>query len=235
MIDRFDAFLFDLDGVLTPTVELHRRAWQETFDEYFAHSGQAPYRELEYFESLDGRPRFDGVAAVLAARGVALPWADPGTGDWMASVEGIGNRKNQAFCEVLERDGIAAYPGSLRLLDHLAARDKPLAVVSSSRNAEAVLAAAGIRDRFLTVVDGLVAEREQLPGKPAPDTYLRAAELLGAGAPVTVVFEDAASGVASGRAGGFGLVVGVDRGAGAAALLDAGADTVVQDLEELLR
>ena len=234
MIDRYDAYLFDLDGVITPTVVLHRRAWQETFDRLFAAHGAAPYAESDYFASLDGRPRFEGVAALLAARGIALPEGEDGD-DGLETVRGVGNRKNRAFVEVLERDGIEAYPGTVRLLDRLRALGKPLAVVSSSRNAEPVLRAAGLRGRFAAVVDGVVAEAEGLPGKPAPDTFLRAAELLGAPPERSAVFEDAASGVAAARAGGFGLVVGVDRGAGADALAAAGADPVVHDLEELVR
>lgn len=234
MIDHYDAYLFDLDGVLTPTVLLHRRAWQETFDELFSRLGQPAFRESDYFASLDGRPRFEGVAELLRVRGIALP-EGAADDDGFASVRGIGNRKNRAFGEVLARDGIEAYPGSLALLDHLGRLGRPLAVVSSSRNAEAVLAAAGLRDRFAAVVDGLVADSEGLPGKPAPDTFLRAAELLGASPGRAVVFEDAASGVAAGRAGGFGLVVGIDRGAGAESLSDSGADLVVHDLQEVMR
>jgi len=233
LIDSYDAYLFDLDGVLTPTVELHRRAWAETFDVFFAERGLAPYREAEYFASLDGRSRFEGVRTLLDARGIPLPEGEPGDAGF-ETVIGIGNRKNLAFTEVLERDGIDPYPGSTLLLDRLARLDRPLAVVSSSRNAEAVLGAAGLRDRFAAVVDGLVAEREGLPGKPAPDTFLRAADLLGAVPERTVVIEDAGSGVAAGRAGGFGLVVGVDRGAGRDALEAAGADLVVTDLAELV-
>ncbi|WP_449283589.1 HAD family hydrolase [Leucobacter sp.] len=233
MIDSYDAYLFDLDGVLTPTVELHRRAWAETFDAFFAARGLGPYREAEYFASLDGRSRFEGVRTLLDARGIALPEGEPGDAG-LDTVIGIGNRKNSAFTEVLERDGIAPYPGSLLLLDRLARLARPLAVVSSSRNAEAVLRAAGLRDRFAAVVDGAVAEREGLPGKPEPDTFLRAAALLGTAPERAVVFEDAGSGVAAGRAGGFALVVGVDRGAGHDELVAAGADLVVTDLAELL-
>ncbi|MBN9612644.1 MAG: HAD-IA family hydrolase [Actinobacteria bacterium] len=263
MIDEYDAYLFDLDGVLTPTVLLHRRAWQRTFDELFVRLGEPPYRESEYFDSLDGRPRFEGVAALLSARGIRMPEGDE-TDDGFGSVRGIGNRKNLEFNEVLARDGIEAYPGSLVLLDHLAGLGKPLAVVSSSRNAAPVLRAAGLlpaaphatgtqpavgtqhaaasqqaaasqHSRFAVIVDGVVAEREGLPGKPAPDTFLRAAELLGSAPERSVVFEDAGSGVAAGRAGGFGLVVGVDRGVGSEVLRQAGADTVVHDLDEVMR
>lgn len=194
--------------------------------------GLPPYREAEYFESLDGRARFEGVATLLAARGISLPESETAAG-WQTSVHGIGNRKNEAFTEVLERDGIVAYPGSLHLLNRLRQLDKPLAVVSSSRNAESVLRAAGLRDRFLVVVDGVVAAQQQLRGKPEPDTFLRAAEQLGAAPQRSVVFEDATSGVEAARSGGFGLVVGIDRGTGETALRRAGAHLVVQDLEEL--
>ncbi|MGO1537844.1 MAG: HAD family hydrolase [Leucobacter sp.] len=232
-LDNYDAYLFDLDGVITPTVELHMRAWAETFDEFFAERGETPYDEREYYDSLDGRPRFAGVATLLAARGVTLPPGTPND-DGFTTVTGVGNRKNHAFTRVLERDGIAPYPGSLDLLDVLAAQRVPLAVVSSSRNAEAVLAAAGLRERFVAVVDGSVAEREGLPGKPAPDTFLRAASLLGVEPARAVVLEDAGSGVAAGVSGGFGLVIGVDRGAGAELLRAAGAHAVVADLKELI-
>jgi beta-phosphoglucomutase family hydrolase len=232
LIERFEAYLFDLDGVVTPTVLLHRRAWAETFDRLFAALGAEPYRESDYFDSLDGRPRFEGVAALLAARGIELPEGSEDD-EGLDTVRGIGNTKNRVFSETLERDGIDPYPGSLALIDRLGALGKPLAIVSSSRNAEPVLRAAGLRDRFAAVVDGVVAAREGLPGKPAPDTFVRAAELLGAEPEGCVVFEDALSGVEAGRAGDFGLVVGVDRGAGAEALVAAGADIAVEDLGEL--
>lgn len=240
MIESFDAYLFDLDGVITPTVLLHRRAWRETFDRVFAAVGAEPYRESDYFDSLDGRPRFEGVAALLRAREIELPegvegaeGAEATDADDLGTIRGIGTAKNRIFAEMLERDGIDPYPGTVALIDRLAAAGKPLAVVSSSRNAEQVLRAARLRDRFEAVVDGVVAAAEGLPGKPAPDTFLRAAELLGAAPERAVVFEDAASGVEAGRRGGFGLVVGVDRGAGRAALEAAGAHLIVEDLGEL--
>lgn len=232
MIEQFDAYLFDLDGVITPTVLLHRRAWQETFERVFAAAGAAPYRDSDYFDSLDGKPRLEGVRTLLSSRGIELPEGDEND-ESLATVHGIGNQKNRAFTEVLARDGIEPYPGSLAFIDRLSGLGKPLAVVSSSRNADAVLDAAGIRDRFAAVVDGVVAAAWGLPGKPAPDTFLRAATLLGAAPEGCVVFEDAISGVAAGAAGRFGLVVGVDRGAGQTELLGAGADIVVSDLGEL--
>lgn len=233
MIDRFDAHLFDLDGVITPTVVLHRRAWRETFDELFTQLGLAPYREEEYFSYLDGLPRFAGVATLLAARDILLPDGEPDDIGLM-SVTGVGNLKNERFGEVLHRDGIEAYPGSLLFLHHLAEAGKPLGIVSSSRNADQVLRAAGVHERFTAIVDGERAAAEGLPGKPAPDTFVRGAVLLGVPPEQIAVYEDAESGVAAARAGGFGLVIGVDRGAGRAALTRAGAQLVVADLEELV-
>lgn len=232
VIAGFDAHLFDLDGVITPTVVLHRRAWRETFDELFNALGLAPYREEEYFSYLDGLPRFAGVATLIAARGIDLPDGEPGDVG-LTSVQGVGNLKNDRFGEVLARDGIEAYPGSLLLMHQLALAGKPLGIVSSSRNADQVLRAAGIHERFHAVVDGARSAAEGLPGKPAPDTFVRGAELLGLPPAQIAVYEDAESGVAAARAGGFGLVVGVDRGAGRAALERAGAHVVVADLEEL--
>lgn len=233
---RYAAVLFDLDGVLTPTATVHMAAWSEMFNAYLAqrHPEQPPYTDADYFAYVDGKPRYDGVRDFLASRGIVLPEgtvADPGTAE---TVRGLGNRKNEAFNEVLDRDGVAPYPGSVLLLDHLRVLGVPLAVVSSSANAPHVLRAAGLLDRFATVVDGRVADEGHLAGKPAPDTFLRAAALLGAAAADSVVLEDAVSGVAAGAAGRFGLVVGVDRGAGATALTEAGADLVVSDLAQLV-
>ena len=169
----------------------------------------------------------------MASRGVGLPDGDPSDPPGDATVCALGNRKNEVFNAVLARDGIAAYPGSLAFLSALEARDKRKAIVSSSRNAKTVLGAAGLVDRFEVVVDGVVAAEEHLPGKPAPDTFLFAARALGVPAARAVVLEDAVSGVAAGAAGEFGLVIGVDRGAGVDALLRSGAHEVVADLGEL--
>jgi len=232
--DSFDAFLFDLDGVVTPTAELHMRAWAEMFNSFLAARGVAgPYTDDDYFAFVDGKPRYDGVRSFLASRGVSLPEGDPSDAPGDTTVCALGNQKNDVFNAVLARDGIAAYPGSLAFLDALEARGKRKAIVSSSRNARRVLGAAGLADRFEVVVDGVVAAAEHLPGKPAPDTFLFAARALGVPASRAVVLEDALSGVQAGAAGGFGLVIGVDRGAGADALGQAGADVVVADLEEL--
>ncbi|GGF48124.1 haloacid dehalogenase [Marmoricola endophyticus] len=228
--------LFDLDGVITPTAEVHMRAWAEMFSAFLDehHPDQAAYTDQDYFDHVDGKPRYDGVRDFLASRGIELPEGDPDDPADADTVCGLGNRKNDAFNEVLERDGVQPFPGSVALLDHLRDLEVPLAVVSSSANAPAVLETAGVADRFATVVDGRVAKAEGLPGKPAPDTFQRAAEVLGASYDAAVVVEDAVSGVRAGAAGGFGLTVGVDRGAGAQALRDAGADLVVPDLQELV-
>jgi beta-phosphoglucomutase family hydrolase len=232
----YGAVLFDLDGVLTPTAELHKQAWTAMFEEFldeYVGPDHDPFTEADYLAHVDGRPRFDGVRTFLESRGIQLPEGNrdepPGSG----SISALGNRKNAIFTELLRTEGIAPYPGSVRLLDHLARLDVPAAVVSSSRNAREVLSAARLADRFAVVADGVLAAERDIPGKPAPDLFLAAAEKLAAPPESAVVVEDAVSGVAAGRAGGFGLVIGVDRGAGRDALLENGADLVVDDLGEL--
>jgi beta-phosphoglucomutase family hydrolase len=232
--DTYAAVLFDLDGVLTPTADIHQRAWKTMFDEYLVPHGQHPFTDDDYLRYVDGRPRFDGVRTFLASRGITLPEGDPGEPPGDGSVSALGNRKNEVFLEILRRDGIEAYPGSLRFLDHLDRLGRKVAVVSSSRNAREVLEAAGLDHRFEVVTDGLVAAAGHIAGKPAPDMFLDAARRLGVPAADAVVVEDAVSGVQAGRAGDFGLVVGVDRGAGHDALREHGADVVVDDLTELL-
>lgn len=232
---EYDAALFDLDGVLTPTAEVHKRAWGQMFSEYLDGRGIAePYTSDDYFAHIDGKPRFDGVRDFLASRGISLPEGTPDDAPERETVCGLGNRKNAVFSAILHDEGVEPYAASVRLLDHLTQKGIAMAVVSSSRNAATVLAAAGLEPRFLVVVDGVTAVREGLDGKPSPATYLRAADLLGVTAARSVVFEDALSGVASGRAGEFGLVIGVDRGVGAQPLLEAGADLAVADLDELI-
>jgi alpha,alpha-trehalose phosphorylase len=233
-LSTYDAILFDLDGVLTPTAEVHMRAWASLFSPLLAtHPGVAPYTDADYFAHLDGKQRYQGVAQLLHSRGLELPWGDPSDPPQADTVCGLGNRKDAAFQKVLLEEGVVPYAGSVALLDMLAAHGTPVAVVSSSRNAGTVLAAAGLAERFTVVIDGLSAAAEGLASKPDPATYLRAAELLGVPAARSVVIEDATSGVEAGRSGAFGLVVAVDRGAGAAALTAAGADVVVSDLAEL--
>lgn len=229
-----DAHLFDLDGVITPTALVHMHAWTEMFSAFLRSRGVTePYTDADYYTYVDGRPRYDGVRAMLASRGIELPEGDPSDSPDGETICGLGNRKNDLVLEILRRDGVAPYPGTVAYLDSLGP-DAVLAVVSSSRNAEDVLTSAGLRDRFGTIVDGNVAAAEGLPGKPAPDTFLDAARRLGVDPARAVVYEDAVSGVAAGHAGRFGLVVGLDRGVGHAALRDAGADVVVSDLAELV-
>lgn len=232
--NEYDAALFDLDGVITPTAEVHMRAWQKMFSDYFAARGLAPYTESDYFTYLDGKPRYDGVRSMLKARGVVLPDGDLGDPADSETVCGLGNRKNQLFSETLADEGVTAYSGSVKLVEMLKARGTRRAIVSSSANAADVLEAAGLLDDFEIIIGGKEAKSHGLAGKPAPDTFLYAAEQLGVAKERAVVFEDALSGVAAGHAGDFGLVIGVDRGAGVAELTRAGADVVVADLAELL-
>ena len=227
--------LFDLDGVLTPTATVHMSAWRQVFEQLFADRGIEPtYADSDYYLHLDGKKRYDGVKSLLSSRKIELPWGDPSDAPEAETICGVGNRKNDAFLSVLNAQGIAPFPSSLAVLDRLQAEGIPVAVVSSSKNAEQVLQAAGIRDRFEVVVDGVVAERDGLPSKPAPDVFLAAARMLGIDPADSAAIEDASSGVASAAAGGFGDVIGVDRGAGEAALIDAGATIVVDDLAVFL-
>ncbi len=232
-LTSFDAFLFDLDGVLTPTAEVHMSAWKAMFDELFAAWDiTPPYTEDDYFRYVDGKKRYDGVASLLRSRDVEIAWGHPSDPLTADTICGIGNRKNEVFTRVLNEQGIAPYPGSLALLDQL--RGYPLGVVSSSKNARDVLSAAGIANRFVTIVDGIVAEHDDLASKPAADMFARGAHDLGIAPGRIAAFEDATSGVASAAAAGMALVVGVDRGAGVDALLSHGATLVVTDLAEFV-
>ncbi|MEP7204143.1 MAG: HAD-IA family hydrolase [Ilumatobacteraceae bacterium] len=224
----FGAVLFDLDGVVTPTAEIHERAWAELFARW-------GFDGTDYLTYVDGRPRYAGVQAFLASRHVELPWGDPSDPPGDGTICALGNRKDETFNAVLAREGIAPYPGTLRVMDVLDSAGVPSAIVSSSKNAGTVLRAAGIADRFVTVVDGRVAIEQHLRGKPDPATFVYAAEHLGVTSAQAAVVEDASSGVAAGRAGDFLLVVGVDRGGNRAALVAAGADVVVDDLDETVR
>jgi beta-phosphoglucomutase family hydrolase len=235
------ACLFDLDGVLTQTAKVHAAAWKQMFDDFLrkraARTGEAfvPFDPVEdYAKYVDGLPRYDGVRSFLASRGIDLPWGDPGDPPGAETIIGLGNRKNELVLSLIRQGGVEPYPGSVRYVR--AARDAGLrrAVVSSSANCREVLEAAGIDDLFEERVDGITIEREHLKGKPAPDTFLYAARALGVEAAQAVVFEDALAGVAAGRAGGFGFVVGVDRAGQAEALREHGADLVVNDLADLL-
>lgn len=238
--DRYRAILFDLDGVLTPTAKIHAAAWKEAFDGELktrAERGGPPFvpfdKDDDYLRYVDGKPRLAGVESFLGSRGIELPTGSSDDAPELETAWGVGNRKDAIVKMVLERDGIDAYPGSLALVHAAKAAGLKVAVVSSSKNCAAVLEAAGILELFDARVDGIVAGGLGLAGKPAPDTYEEGARRVGAPAEAAVVIEDALSGVESGRNGGFGLVVGVDRGAGRQALLEHGADVVVSDLADL--
>jgi beta-phosphoglucomutase family hydrolase len=239
--DGLKACLFDLDGVLTQTAKVHAAAWKQMFDDYLrrraarTHERFAPFDSAtDYDEYVDGKPRYDGVRSFLASRGIELPDGEPTDPPEAETVAGLGNRKNGLVQQLISQDGVQPYEGSVRYVE--AARGVALrrAVVSSSTNTREVLAAAGIAGLFEQVVDGIVAEREHLRGKPAPDTFLEGARALGVEPREAAVFEDALAGVAAGRAGRFGCVVGVDRVGQADALRSHGADLVVTDLAQLL-
>jgi beta-phosphoglucomutase family hydrolase len=241
VVDRSPrALLFDLDGVITDTAAVHARAWKVLFDEFLqalAGEGGPPFREFtddDYLRYVDGRRRYDGVATFLASRGIDLPAGTPEDDPDRRTVAGLGNRKDGYFRESLDRDGVRVFDDAVALLDAARSAGRRLAVVSASRNCEAILRRAGLLDRFDTRVTGVEAADWSLPGKPAPDTFLKAAELLGLEPPDAWVLEDAVSGVQAGRAGAFGLVVGVDRATNRDRLLDAGADVVVEDLRTLI-
>jgi beta-phosphoglucomutase family hydrolase len=239
--DTIRACLFDLDGVLTDTASIHAAAWKEMFDAYLAEragTGDAevvPFDAVrDYEEFIDGKERFEGVRSFLASRAIELPEGSRDDAPEAETVGGLGNRKNALVLAAIHAGRVRVYDGSVRFVE--AVRDAGLrrAVVSASANCAEVLDAAGIADLVEVRVDGVVAEREGLRSKPAPDMFLTAAERLGVHPAESAVFEDALAGVAAGRAGGFGLVVGVDRTGHADALLAHGAGVVVSDLAELL-
>jgi beta-phosphoglucomutase family hydrolase len=239
--DDIRGCLFDLDGVITETAKVHAAAWKEMFDGFLQRraeqSGQpfVPFDSVkDYDDYVDGKPRADGTRSFLASRGIELPEGhedDPPDAD---TVYGLGNRKNEIVLRLIHEQGVEAYPGSVRYLRAVKDAGLPRAVVSSSTNCRDVLIAAGIEEEFDARIDGVVAEREHLRGKPAPDTFLAGAKALGLAPAAAVVYEDALAGVAAGRAGNFGFVVGVDRVGQAEALRQHGADIVVKDLAELL-
>ncbi|MGW4894350.1 HAD family hydrolase [Kitasatospora sp. NPDC004240] len=239
--DDIRAFLFDLDGVLTQTAKVHAAAWKDTFDAFLraeAIRTGGPFVPFDavadYDTYVDGRPRLDGTRAFLASRDVDLPEGTDADPPGARTVHGISLAKNDTVLRMIREQGVQPFEGSVAYVRRLRALGLPTAVVSSSANCRDVLRSAGIEELFDVVVDGLVAKREGLPGKPAPDTYLAAAQALGVAPEHAAVFEDALAGVASGHAGGFGAVVGVDRVGQAAELRRDGATVVVTDLAELL-
>ena len=239
--DSVRACLFDLDGVLTQTAKVHAAAWKEMFDDFLRRYAQKTGTQFVPFDAVadydtyvDGKPRADGTRSFLQSRGIELPEGSPDDPPDADTVQGLGARKNDLVLQMIHRDGVQPFPGSVAYVH--AVRDAGLAraVVSSSSNCRDVLVAAGIEDLFDARIDGVVAERDHLRGKPAPDTFLAGARALGVEASHAAVFEDALAGVEAGRAGHFGLVVGVNRADQADALRRHGADVVVNDLSELL-
>jgi beta-phosphoglucomutase family hydrolase len=235
------ACLFDLDGVLTDTASVHRGAWKAMFDAYLRARSQVTNEPFVPFDAgadyqtyVDGKKREDGVRSFLASRNITLPDGQPDDDPATETVYGLGNRKNEFFHEILQRDGVDVFEGSRRYLEAVSRAGLGIAVVSSSANTRDVLEVTGL-DAFVEHrVDGVTMRDEHIPGKPAPDSFLRAAQLLDVAPDEAAVFEDALSGVAAGRAGHFGLVVGVDRVGQSEALRHNGADVVVTDLSELL-
>ena len=237
---EYSAWLFDLDGVITDTASVHAAAWKRTFDRYLREVSEregTPFEPFEinpdYFRYVDGKPRYDGVDSFLRSRGITLEWGDPDDPPGRVTVCGLGNSKNAMFNEVLRSSGVQVFGSSVALIRGLRSMGRRVAVVTSSKNCDAVLEAAGIQDLFDARVDGNVSTEKKLAGKPAPETYEEAARMLGVPPERAVVIEDAISGVQAGRAGGFGLVIGVARGDDPEILRESGADIVVRDLVEL--
>ncbi len=237
--EDFDTVLFDLDGVVTATARVHAAAWKRLFDGYLqsiADSNNLPFRPFsdeDYRRYVDGKPRYEGVESFLESRGVVLPHGTPDDTPETETVCGLGNRKNVFFNEHLHDKGVDVYPSTVRLIRRLRATGMRVAVVSSSKNCAAILERAGIGDLFDLRFDGVEAARLGVKGKPAPDTYLKAALMLGTKPGRTAIVEDAIVGVQAGRAGGFGLVIGIDRIDDPKVLRDNGAHIVVSDLSEL--
>jgi beta-phosphoglucomutase family hydrolase len=239
--EKVHACLFDLDGVLTDTASVHTKAWKAMFDAFLSERAKQTGEKFvpfdaaaDYRQYVDGKKREDGVRSFLDSRGIKLPDGDPDDSGDAETVYGLGNRKNEMFQKVLDRDGVEVFEGSRRYLEAASAAGLGIAVVSSSANTREVLQITGL-DRFIQQrVDGVTLREEHIKGKPAPDSYLRGAELLNVAPDAAAVFEDALSGVAAGHAGNFGFVVGVDRVGQAEELRRSGADVVVTDLAELL-
>ncbi|MDR7288966.1 beta-phosphoglucomutase family hydrolase [Mycolicibacterium senegalense] len=239
--EQITACLFDLDGVLTDTASVHKKAWKAMFDEYLKSRAERtgePFTafdiDVDYLTYVDGKRRQDGVRSFLASRGIEVPEGTPDDPADAETIEGLGTRKNAMFHKTLEKDGVEVFEGSRRYLQAVTEAGLRRAVVSSSANTEEVLRITGLDTFIEQRVDGVTMRDENIPGKPAPDSFLRAAELLDVSPAQAAVFEDALAGVAAGRAGKFGFVVGVDRVGQAGQLRRDGADVVVTDLAELM-
>ena len=239
--DGVSACLFDMDGVVTQTAVVHAAAWKEMFDEFLRARAESTGTQFipfdphaEYDAYVDGKPRLDGTRSFLESRGIELPEGTPNDPPGTPTLYGLSNQKNNLVLAKIAAGGVQAYPGSITYIRSVKDKGISTAIVSASANTVQVLKAADIENLFDVRIDGVIAERRGLRGKPAPDTFLAAAEALRKSAKQAAVFEDAQAGVAAGRAGGFALVVGVDRVGQAQALLEHGADIVVKDLADLL-
>jgi alpha,alpha-trehalase len=236
--DRFDAVIFDLDGVITDTATVHAAAWTQLFDEYLEKeapqaSGKEPFTHEDYLRHVDGRSRIDGVEAFLGSRGIHLPRGTPADPPEAATGWGLANRKNRRFLDRLASDGVATFADAARAVEAVRAAGLRTAIVTASRNRAEVLAAAGVADLFDVSVDGLDCAILGLPGKPDPAPFLEAARRLEVDPSRAVVVEDAISGVEAGRRGEFGLVIGVDRRGDGTQLLEHGADFAIRDLSAI--
>lgn len=240
-LEGMDAVLFDLDGVLTDTASLHAQAWKQMFDEFLTRWCEAhdhPFQpfsiERDYLQYVDGKPRLEGVASFLESRRIVLPDGVAEDSPEQDTIHGLAKRKNELVLGLIRDSGVKPFDGSIRFVEHVRDQGLRTAVVSSSRNAGEVLRAAGIEDLFEARVDGIVAAELGLPGKPAPDTFVECARRLDTTPKRSIVVEDAVVGIQAGRLGGFGLVIGIDRGDNGARLEDEGADIVVADLGTLV-
>jgi beta-phosphoglucomutase family hydrolase len=239
--DRFDAVLFDLDGVITDTAKLHASCWKQAFDEFLKKRAEKTGEDFQpfdlkadYEDYVDGKPRYDGVQSFLESRGIQLPHGDPDDPPDKETVCGLGNRKDDLFNQALKSEGVEVFQGTVDWIHQLRQAKLKTAVVSSSKHCQAIIETCRLTDQFDARVDGKVSDELNLKGKPAPDTYLKAAAMLGVKPSRAVVVEDALSGVEAGRNGGFGMVIGVDRKGDADALREHGATVVVGDLQEML-
>jgi trehalose 6-phosphate phosphatase len=239
-LKKFDAVIFDMDGVITQSARVHAESWKRMFDEYLQQRAKlqgkkfVPFdREKDYYQYIDGKPRYDGTRSFLESRGVSLPYGSPEDSPDKETICGLGNRKNQYFLKYLKEHGTESYPSTMDFIRKMQARNKRVAVISSSRNAKEVLEAAGVLTLFHVIVDGIDSAKQNLKGKPKPDIFLEAAKRLDVNPKRTIVIEDAISGVKAGKAGGFGLVIGIDRSGQNPELKSSGADVVVSDLSEI--
>ena len=235
----FEAVIFDLDGVITKTAQTHSAAWKKMFDDYLKKREQqygepfVAFTQSDYLNYVDGKPRYKGVASFLASRGIDLVWGTPEDEAGKETVCGLGNQKNNAFLEVLKKDGAEVFPSTVNLMKELKAGGIPMGVASSSKNCKAVLEAVRLEHFFFFFVDGVVSVELVLNGEPEPDIFTTACKKLGASPAKSIVVEDAVSGVQAGAKGNFGLTLGIAREDNAEELRQNGADVVVSDLKEI--